>query len=323
MKNYTIYIFIIIAVTTYNCSNTNSSEKVSEIETEKPSQEELNEGLKLAENNCFSCHSPNASMENRLAPPMIAVKKHYIDENISFEDFKTEFMSFLDSPSEEKTKMPGAVRRFDLMPKMNFKSEDISKIAVYLYYSEIEKPEWFEKHHQEEKGKYKNTIDRELSFLQKGRKIAINTKKVLGKNLIKAINSKGTEVALSFCSTRAIPITDSMSIALNAKIKRVSDKNRNHKNNANQTELAYINKAKLSLEKGKEPKPQLIELENKKVGYYPILTNQMCLQCHGQKESDISINTLSKIKKLYPKDLAIGYKVNELRGIWVVEMDKE
>lgn len=322
MKNYTIYIFIFIAVTTYNCSNSNSSEKVSEIETKKPSQEELNEGLKLAENNCFSCHSPNASMENRLAPPMIAVKKHYIDENISFEDFKTEFMSFIDSPSEEKSKMPGAVRRFDLMPKMNFKSEDISKIAAYLYYSEIEKPEWFEKHHQEEKRKYKHTIDGELSFLQKGQKIAMNTKKVLSKNLIQAINSTGTEEALSFCSTRAVPITDSMSIALNAKVKRVSDKNRNKKNNANQTELAYINKAKLSLEKGLKPKPQLIKLGNKKIGYYPILTNQMCLQCHGQKNSEISINTLSKINKLYPKDLAVGYKVNELRGIWVVEMDK-
>ena len=32
--------------------------------------------------------------------------------------------------------------------------------------------------------------------------------------------------------------------------------------------------------------------------------------------------TLAKINQLYPNDKATGYDVNQLRGIWVVEMTK-
>ena len=49
----------------------------------------------------------------------------------------------------------------------------------------------------------------------------------------------------------------------------------------------------------------------------------MCLQCHGNKENDISTGTLTKINTLYPKDKAIGYGINQVRGLWVVEMIKK
>ena len=49
----------------------------------------------------------------------------------------------------------------------------------------------------------------------------------------------------------------------------------------------------------------------------------MCLQCHGQLKTEILPETLSKINKLYPNDLATGYKIDELRGIWDVEMKKK
>jgi hypothetical protein len=49
----------------------------------------------------------------------------------------------------------------------------------------------------------------------------------------------------------------------------------------------------------------------------------MCLQCHGDPANDISPETLNKIQTLYPDDAATGYKTNELRGIWVVEMPKK
>jgi hypothetical protein len=55
--------------------------------------------------------------------------------------------------------------------------------------------------------------------------------------------------------------------------------------------------------------------------YYPILTNAMCLQCHGKPEEDIKPSTLSKLHMLYPQDKGVGYEENELRGIWVVEME--
>jgi len=58
------------------------------------------------------------------------------------------------------------------------------------------------------------------------------------------------------------------------------------------------------------------------IGYYPIVTNKMCMQCHGNPEMDIDTKTFEIIKKRYPDDKAIGYTINELRGIWVIEMEK-
>ena len=37
---------------------------------------------------------------------------------------------------------------------------------------------------------------------------------------------------------------------------------------------------------------------------------------------DIEAETLNKIDQFYPADLAKGYASSELRGIWVVEMQK-
>ena len=140
---------------------------------------------------------------------------------------------------------------------------------------------------------------------------------------MQAINKGGTEYAVDFCSTKAIELTDSVGRSLNAKVKRVSDNNRNPKNSANWDELNYMQAAKRDLENGKTPDPGFLDVGNNRiVHYYPIVTNQLCMQCHGQPKSDISSTTLTKINTLYPNDRATGYKLNELRGIWVVEMNK-
>lgn len=162
-----------------------------------------------------------------------------------------------------------------------------------------------------------------LTPLEIGQGIAMSTQVVLGRNLMKAINEKGTEHAISFCSNRAIPLTDSMSLALNASIKRVTDKTRNPINQANESEMAYIKATKRTLSEKKEAKPQLTTIDGKHVGYYPILTNQMCMQCHGQPKTEVLPKTMTRLKSVYPNDYATGYGINELRGIWVVEMGEE
>ena len=153
-------------------------------------------------------------------------------------------------------------------------------------------------------------------------KYAIETKGVLGKNLMNAINTQGTEKAIEFCSTKAIVLTDSMSIAFNASIKRVSDKPRNPINMANDNETAFINELKQKISKGEKMTPKFTESDGKITGYFPIETNAMCLQCHGSKDLDINPNVLKKIAQLYPKDQATGYKENQIRGIFVVTQNK-
>ena len=162
----------------------------------------------------------------------------------------------------------------------------------------------------------------DLSYEDRGRKYAMSTKSILGKNLLGAIKSNGTEHALEFCNTKAVVLTDSMANVLGATIRRVSDKNRNPENAASGTELEYINAAHLLLANGGKLTPQVQEINGEMVGYYPIMTNAMCLQCHGIANEQIQPATLDKIAALYPKDKATRYGENELRGIWVVEMAK-
>lgn len=159
-------------------------------------------------------------------------------------------------------------------------------------------------------------------YLEEGGKYAAETGKVLIKNLTGAIQSKGTAYAVEFCNIKAMLLTDSMSAVQMASIKRVSDKARNKKNEANQQELGFIHDFNNLLQKGDAIKPKLVENENSVTGYFPIITNSLCMNCHGDKEK-IDTETLTKINKLYPADAATGYKENQLRGLWVVEMKKK
>ena len=162
-----------------------------------------------------------------------------------------------------------------------------------------------------------------INYLALGKTIATSTQAVLAKNLVDAINKSGTEYALAFCNTKAIALTDSMSQVLRASIKRVTDKPRNPGNQANQNELIYLEEQKNRLLKGDSAISAIGEVEGKMIGYYPIITKAMCLQCHGKKDVNISSTTYATIRKLYPSDNAIGYGENELRGLWVIEMAKK
>lgn len=284
--------------------------------TTQDTSTENSEGLSLMKSYCFSCHNPTAAEDNRLAPPMFAVKRHYSGGKMKREAFVQAIVDFVNDPTSESSKMPGAVKKFGIMPKMGYDEEDVRKIAEYMYDNDLQKPDWFEAHRKKQHG-----VSQDTNFLKYGKELALKTKAILGKNLKVALMKGGSQYAVEFCNTRAIHITDSMATELNVSIKRVSDQNRNPNNLANETELAYILSAKTALKEGKQPKGQIQEVDGKLIGYYPIITNEMCIQCHG-KEVDINEATIAKLRSLYPEDKAKGYSVNELRGIWVVEMDE-
>ena len=161
-----------------------------------------------------------------------------------------------------------------------------------------------------------------LAYAERGLKYALSTQAVLGKNLMEAIQKTGTLGALSFCNEKAYPLTDSMAVYHNASIKRVSDKPRNKDNQANFKELEYIETFKQVIVNAEVPNPIVTDSETKVQIYYPILTNAMCLQCHGKPNKLIESGTLKKLAVLYPEDQATGYDLNEVRGIWSVTFDK-
>lgn len=110
-------------------------------------------GKKLLKRNCVSCHSVSASEDNRIAPPMIAVKNRYLMDTASKEEFVTAILEWSHNPTKETAKMYGAVKRFGVMPKIPYPDEVIQQIAEYMYANEIEKPTWFDAHYKEAGGK--------------------------------------------------------------------------------------------------------------------------------------------------------------------------
>jgi cytochrome c553 len=306
----------------HSCSTSNENQQQSEAPVSMI-QADLSNGFDLLDKNCFSCHSPEGAHDARIAPPMVAIKKHYIDEETTLDAFSEDLIAFVQNPTAENSKMPGAIKKFGVMPKMEFSEKELSDIAAYIFETELEEPEWFEEHYQQERKRYRQGQQKgAINYLDKGKEMAMQTKSQLGSNLMAAVKERGSEGAVEFCNTKAYPLTDSMAVALGAKIKRVSDKPRNPANSANDEELNYIVNAKAQLAKGDAVSPQLTDLGETMVGYYPITTNAMCLKCHGEPKIEINEATLEVLNALYPDDEAKGYGENELRGIWVVEMNK-
>ncbi|WP_236979100.1 Tll0287-like domain-containing protein [Membranihabitans maritimus] len=161
---------------------------------------------------------------------------------------------------------------------------------------------------------------RMVAYLDRGKDLANKAQKALGGQLIEAISKGGVPYAVQFCNIKAIPITDSLSNEVNANIHRVSDRPRNPENQANEHENKYISQAKALLSSGEKVLPSIQRQNDIMVGYYPIITNPLCLQCHGKPNETIANETWDALQKHYPKDKAFGYGPDEIRGIFVVEM---
>lgn len=107
--------------------------------------------LLLFQQKCYVCHSVTSkSHDEIIAPPMEAVKRRYKMAYQNEEEFVQAITNWVIDPKEENALMRGAVANFKVMPKQPFNKEDIKKIAYYIYSNEIEKPDWFQKHFNEE-----------------------------------------------------------------------------------------------------------------------------------------------------------------------------
>lgn len=144
--------------------------------------------------------------------------------------------------------------------------------------------------------------------------IAEETKMTLVKQLTKQIEDSGAAKAIDFCHVNAIPLTQSVADKHGLKVYRVSDKNRNPDNAPNEEELKVIEQYKQQLLAGEQLKPQKTDTHY----YAPLVTNAMCLQCHGDKTNNIKPEVASLISEKYPDDKAFGYKENEVRGLVVI-----
>lgn len=132
---------VILSGITLVACGTDSSEKEEKApymiaDEAEPETEEHDEGHDLMVKHCYSCHNTE-NTGNMLAPPMRRVKDHYWDDDISEKEFVDSIVNWVKEPMEEKSIMPGARKKFGLMPKQDFDEEEVRKIATYIYNNDI------------------------------------------------------------------------------------------------------------------------------------------------------------------------------------------
>ena len=72
-----------------------------------------------------------------LAPPMHRVKDHYWDDETSEKEFVSAIVDWCENPTEETSLMPGARRKFGLMPKQKFDPKEVRAIATYMFHNDL------------------------------------------------------------------------------------------------------------------------------------------------------------------------------------------
>ena len=161
-------------------------------------------------------------------------------------------------------------------------------------------------------------------YFDNGREIAKLTFKVLSSNLKGAMQEGGVEKAISYCNVRAMPLVDSLSQAHEAKIRRTSLKVRNSKNRPDQNESKALNAYARKFDQGLDLSPKIIQETDDSIHLAaPILIKPLCLNCHGVVGSTMSQTNYDYIRKYYPEDEAIGYGLDDFRGMWSIKFAKD
>lgn len=162
-----------------------------------------------------------------------------------------------------------------------------------------------------------------LKYVKLGNEITQKTAKVLQKTLKYAMKKNGVKSALNVCNLSAMELTKSLENEYKVEINRKSHRNRNTLNKASMIEDSVINDYIRIINAKKELKPKIIRNNNDVTYYFPILTGNACLQCHGKPMKDIDKENFRYIKSIYPNDLATGFKNGDLRGIWSVKFNNK
>jgi hypothetical protein len=166
-------------------------------------------------------------------------------------------------------------------------------------------------------GQTKTTANFDKAALTEKAKTAVQ---VLGANLKSelevAMKAGGPLNALSICNTKALEIASKVSLDQGLQVSRVSLKNRNPSNAANDWQIKVLNDFETRKAAGEDPTNLMYAevVANEFRFMKAIPTGAVCLGCHG---TDIGSAVTTKLSELYPLDKATGYKEGDLRGAFI------
>ncbi|CEN51459.1 conserved hypothetical protein [Capnocytophaga canimorsus] len=168
----------------------------------------------------------------------------------------------------------------------------------------------------------KLTDSQQEYYLKLGDSITTKAQSVLLTQVSQQIQKGGFTKAVDFCSEKALPITDSLSLSNKVTLWRITDKNRNPENAIRTTEDKNAWEALLAKMKEDSQQKHLLSLQEDGLYYYKAIPLGMptCLACHGSTQNQIDAETQQVIQAKYPQDKAIGYQLGQLRGMWKVKL---
>lgn len=160
-------------------------------------------------------------------------------------------------------------------------------------------------------------------YLDQGSQIVKRSFVTLSGELKKHLSEEGAINALKYCKANAISLTDSLGELDEVEISRVAERNRNPNNTLGEMDEQIFREYQNQLDAGIDLSPVLVRNDGDSPVYYqPIIMAGQCVVCHGEVESEITPLVYSEIKELYPNDLATGFAVGELRGMWKIKLAK-
>ncbi len=128
--------------------------------------------------------------------------------------------------------------------------------------------------------------------------------------------------AAYMCSKSAQDITAKVNSKYpkGVRVYRTALKYRNEKNKPDATDIEVMQKINKQIEDGSfKKKPIVVKLDNKTRVYVPLITEKVCLKCHGDPKN-MNEKVKQTISSKYPNDKAIGFKEGSLRGVIVAEL---
>jgi hypothetical protein len=165
--------------------------------------------------------------------------------------------------------------------------------------------------------------------MAEGKKVAGQAFQLLSGQLMGAMAKGGPIHAIDFCSTRALALTAAVGSSNRVVLHRVTHAPRNPANAANPLEQELITRFQAEIRFGtnQPPMPPAPVMRTNEAGvavfYAPIvLSNPLCLQCHGTPGREIATATAEAIRQRYPKDRATGFRPGDIRGLWKVEIER-
>jgi outer membrane PBP1 activator LpoA protein len=154
------------------------------------------------------------------------------------------------------------------------------------------------------------------AFVEQAEAAALALMQTLGGRLTAAVAEEGAAHAIDFCSTVAVPLTDSVAAAHGVAMQRVTMRTRNPANTPDAVDRAALLHFEEALEAGgQQSQSHVVRGTDGRLRYYrPLVTAPLCVQCHGPVDG-LAPEVARALQSRYPDDQATGYDVNELRGV--------